>query len=77
MDMNGIRILGIALLIGGILALTYGGFTYTKDTNAVKLGTVELSVQEKETINIPLWAGLGVMITGVLLIAFGDKKVDR
>lgn len=72
--MSGFRILGIALLIGGILALTYGGFTYTKDTNAVKVGPVELSVQEKETINVPLWAGLGVMVTGVLLFAFGGTK---
>ena len=42
-----------------------GSFTYTKDTEAVKLGPVELSVKQKETINVPVWAGIGAAIGGI------------
>jgi hypothetical protein len=72
-DMNSIKILGIAILIAGVLGLTYGGFTYTKDTSAVKLGPVELNIKEKERVNIPLWAGIGAIVVGGLLLAGGRK----
>ena len=60
--MNGIRIVALALLVAGVLALAYGGFSYTKDTTAVKLGPVELSVKEKQSVNIPIWAGAGAVV---------------
>jgi TRAP-type C4-dicarboxylate transport system permease small subunit len=72
--MNGIRIVGIALLVAGALALAYGSFSYTKETTAVKVGPLELSVKEKETVNIPLWAGVGAIVVGGLLLAFGGKR---
>jgi len=72
--MNPIRLIAIALLIGGTLALVYGGFSYTKDTTAVKLGPIELSVKEKESVNIPVWAGVGAIVAGGLLLAFGGRK---
>jgi len=72
--MNPIRLIAIALLIGGPLALVYGGFSYTKDTTAVKLGPIELSVKEKESVNIPVWAGVGAIVAGGLLLAFGGRK---
>lgn len=72
--MNATRIIGIALIVAGLLGLLYGGFSYTKDTTAVKLGPIELSVQEKKTVNIPIWAGIGAIVAGGLLLAFGSKK---
>ena len=57
--MNAVRLLAIVLLVGGTLGLVYGGFSYTKDTTAVKLGPLELSVKEQKQVNIPLWAGIG------------------
>ena len=72
--MNGIKMVGIALLVAGVLALVYGSFSYTKDTTAVKLGPVELSVKEKETVNVPVWAGVGAIVAGGLLLVFGAKK---
>ncbi|TDP72659.1 hypothetical protein DES47_102404 [Roseateles toxinivorans] len=72
--MNPIRLIAIALLIGGTLALVYGGFSYTKDTTAVKLGPIELTVKEKESVNIPIWAGVGAIVAGGLLLAFGGRK---
>ena len=72
--MNPIKMLAIVLIIGGILGLTYGGFSYTKDTTAIKLGPVEFSVKEKETVNIPLWAGIAAIVAGVVLLGVGNKK---
>jgi hypothetical protein len=72
--MNGIRMVAIGLIVAGALALAYGGFSYTKDTTAVKLGPLELSVKEKQTVNIPIWAGAGAIVLGALLLVLGGKK---
>jgi len=72
--MNALKLIAILLLVGGTIALAYGGFSYTKDTTAVKLGSIELSVQETETINVPMWAGVGAVAIGGLLLLFGGRK---
>jgi uncharacterized membrane protein len=72
--MNTTRIIAILLIAAGVLALVYGGFSYTKDTTAVKLGPIELSVKEKETVNVPVWAGVGAIVIGGLLLVFGSRK---
>ena len=66
--MSGTRLAAVVLIIGGILGLAYGGFTYTKDTHKADIGPIELSVEEKETVNIPVWLGAGALIAGVLLL---------
>lgn len=71
--MNPIKLAAIALIVAGVLGLVYGGFSYTKDTTALKLGPIELSVKEKETVNIPLWAGVGAIVAGGLLLLVGGK----
>ena len=72
--MNSTKMLGIVLIVVGVLALGYGGFSYTKDTTAVKLGSLELSVKEKETVNIPVWAGAGAVLAGGLLLLLGSRR---
>lgn len=72
--MNSTRLIAIALIVAGILGLVYGGFSYTKDTTAVKLGPLELSVKQKETFNVPMWAGIGAIVVGGLLLVLGSKK---
>lgn len=68
--MNPIRIIALILVIGGVLGLAYGGFSYTKENHEAKIGPVDISVQEKQTVNIPLWAGIGaVVIGGALLLS--------
>jgi len=69
--MNATKIVAIALIVAGLLALVYGGFSYTKDTTAVKLGPLELSVKENKTVNVPMWAGVGAIVVGALLLGFG------
>ena len=72
--MNTTRLIAIVLIMAGVLGLVYGGFSYTKDTTAVKIGPIELSVKEKETVNIPMWAGIGAIVIGGLLLVLGNKK---
>lgn len=72
--MNPIKIVAVVLLVAGVLALVYGGFSYTRDTTAVKVGPLELTVQERESVNIPVWAGVGAIVVGGLLLVFGSKK---
>ncbi len=68
------KTIGIVLIVLGVLALAYGGFTYTKDSHDVKLGPIQFTVKEKETVNVPVWAGAGGIALGVLLLLFGDRK---
>jgi TRAP-type C4-dicarboxylate transport system permease small subunit len=71
---NAVKIAGLALILAGVLALIYGGFSYTKDTHQAKVGPIELSISEKETVNIPIWAGVGAIVIGGALVFFGSKK---
>ncbi|MCU0763402.1 MAG: hypothetical protein ACK40L_05640 [Hydrogenophaga sp.] len=68
------QLAGILLIVAGALGLAYGGFSYTKDTTAVKLGPLELTVKEKETVNVPLWAGIGAIVVGGALLLAGGKR---
>jgi uncharacterized membrane protein YidH (DUF202 family) len=67
--MKGTKLLGAVLLGLGILALAYGGFAYTKNTENVDLGPIHFQVKDRETVNIPLWAGVAVAIVGGVLLA--------
>jgi len=67
--MNAVKLVAIVLIAGGVLGLVYGGFSYTKETHEAKLGPIEVSVKDRQTINIPVWAGVGaIVIGGVLLL---------
>ena len=68
------KIIAIILMLAGLLALVYGGFSYTKDTTVIKLGPLEVSAKEKETVNVPVWAGVGAIVIGGLLLVAGSKK---
>lgn len=72
--MNASKIIGAVLIVGGILGLVYGGFSYTKETHQAKLGPLELSMSEQETVNIPLWASIIAIAAGAGLVVMGGKK---
>jgi len=72
--MNAIKMVAIGLIVAGVLGLIYGGFSYTKDTTTAKIGPLELSVKEKQTINVPVWAGVVAIVAGGALLLFGSKK---
>ena len=71
--MNPTRLIGIILIVAGGLGLAYGGFTYTKETTGLKLGPLELKVQEKETVNVPLIISAGAIVLGAFLLVVGRK----
>jgi TRAP-type C4-dicarboxylate transport system permease small subunit len=73
--MDTIKMAGIALLIAGMLGLMYGSFSYTKETHTANIGALELSVQDKETVNIPVWAGVAAIVIGGGLVLVGGRKV--
>lgn len=72
--MNAVKIAAIVLIVAGVLGLVYGSFSYTKDTHEANLGPIELSVKDKQTVNVPVWAGVGAIVIGSMLLLFGSKK---
>ena len=68
------KIIGVLLVVAGTLGLIYGGFTYTRERHDVKLGPLKFSVAEKETVNVPVWAGAGAIAVGVVLLLIGRKR---
>ncbi len=72
--MNSTRIAAIVLIVAGVLGLVYGSFSYTKETHEAKLGPIEFSVQEKQRVNIPVWAGVGAIAIGGFLLLLGGRK---
>jgi len=72
--MNAVKIVAIVLILGGVLGLVYGSFSYTKETHEAKLGPIELSVKDKQTVNVPVWAGVGAIVVGAGLLLLGNKR---
>ena len=66
--MSPTRLVAIVMIVAGALALTYGGFTFTKETHRADLGGLHMSVDEKQHVNVPLWAGMAVLVAGVLML---------
>ena len=72
--MDTTKIIAIVLIIAGALSLAYGQFSYTKETHQAKIGPLELSVKEKETVNVPVWLGGGAIALGVVLLVAGGRR---
>jgi multidrug transporter EmrE-like cation transporter len=74
MNANTGKILGLVLIVAGVLGLAYGSFTYTKDTHTANVGPITLSVKDKETVNVPIWAGVAAIVAGGALLLFAGKR---
>jgi len=72
--MNVVKIVASVLMVAGIVALLYGRFSYTRETHDIKLGPIEMSVAEKQTVNVPDWAGAGAIIGGGALLLYATRK---
>jgi hypothetical protein len=72
--MNSLKGVAIVLLVAGALALVYGGFTYTKKTHKTELGPISFAIKEKETVNVPVWAGVAAVVVGGVLLFANAKK---
>ena len=72
--MSAVKIAAVVLIVAGVLGLVYGSFSYTKETHEAKLGPLELSVSDKQTVNVPVWAGVGAIVIGGALLLIGSKN---
>lgn len=72
--MSAVKIVAIVLIIAGLLGLVYGQFSYTRETQQAKLGPLELTVKDTETVNVPVWAGVGAIVAGGGLLLFASRK---
>jgi len=74
--MNAANMVAIVLIIGGILGLVYGDFSYTRETQEAKLGPLELSVKDTETVHVPVWVSVGVIVVGGGILLLANKKAS-
>ncbi len=72
--MSAIKIVAIVLIVAGLLGVMYGKFSYTKETHDAKLGPLELSFKEKQTVNVPAWAGVAAIVAGAVLLLVPTKR---
>lgn len=72
--MSAVKIAAILLIAAGVLGLAYGSFGFTKEIHEAKIGPVELSVKDKQTVNIPVWADVGAIVSGGVLLVLGGRK---
>jgi hypothetical protein len=75
--MNALRIVAIVLIVAGTMGLAYGGFSYTKETHKADVGPFHLSVDERQRVNVPVWAGMGAIVAGGLLLVAGGRLLGR
>lgn len=72
--MSAVKIAGIVLILAGLAGFFTGGFSFTKDRTAAKLGPIELTVKDRESVNIPQWLSLGAVALGVIVLVAGFRK---
>jgi hypothetical protein len=72
--MNSTKLVAIVLVVFGALGLAYDGFTYTKDKHSADIGALHVTVDERAHLNVPVWAGLGAVLVGVILLVVPSKS---
>ena len=69
-----VRILGVLLIVTGVAGLVYGSFSYTKETHEAKIGPLQFSIKEKETVAVPIWLSIGAIAAGTILLVINRKR---
>ncbi len=72
--MNALKVVALALIASGILGLIYGGFTYTKSSREAKIGPLEMTMKQQQTVDVPIWAAVGSIVVGAGLLLAGSRK---
>ena len=67
-------IIGILLIVIGIIALAYGGFTYTKREKVLDIGPIQATAERKETVPFPPILGGICLVGGIILVVAGARK---
>jgi hypothetical protein len=72
--MSAVKLIAIVLIVAGILGLVYGSFSYTRETHELKVGPLDVSVKDKQTVAIPIGVGVGAIAVGAILLVLERKK---
>ena len=72
--MNALRVTGVILIVLGLAGFFTGGFSFTKETTQAKIGPLELTVKDKESVNVPQWLSLGAIALGAVVLVLGFRK---
>jgi hypothetical protein len=70
---NTTKLMAMVLIVAGVLSLAYGGFSYTRDTHQARIGPIEMTIQDKRRVNVPLWAGVVILLAGGALLTYGAR----
>ena len=68
------KIVGILLIVIGIIALAYGGITYTTREKVVDIGPIEATAERQKTIPLPPLLGGLALAGGVALLIVGSRR---
>jgi hypothetical protein len=71
---SAVKILGVVLIVAGVAGLVYGGFSYTKETHEAKIGPLQFSIKEKESVAVPVWLSIGAIAAGTILLVINRKR---
>lgn len=71
--MNTTKLMAMVLIVAGVLSLAYGGFSNTRDTHQARIGPIEMTIQDKRRVNVPLWAGVVILLAGGALLTYGAR----
>lgn len=68
------RVAAIVLIVVGVIALAYGGISYTREKKVIDLGPIEATTKTRETIPLPPVLGVAAIAGGVVLLIAGSRK---
>ncbi len=68
------KILAVVLIVAGVAGLAYKSFTVPGEKKGVQIGSLDLSVQKKERVEVPTWAGIAAIAVGAGLLLVGRRK---
>ena len=68
------KVAAIVLIVVGVIALAYGGISYTREKKVIDLGPIEATTKTRETIPLPPVLGVAAIAGGVVLLVVGGRK---
>ena len=68
-----VKLIGVLLIVFGVLALAYGGFSYTKREKVLDLGPIEATTEKHKTVPISPIVGAAAVVGGIVILATGSR----
>lgn len=68
------KIVGIVLIVLGVIALAYGGISYTREEKVLDIGPIEATAERRETIPLPPVLGAIALVGGIVLLVAGSRR---